>query len=46
MLRARYLKQLNRKLIFCESCKKKNLLARLPKLVSRYTKNLELLHKE
>ncbi len=47
MLRVKYLKQLNKKLTFCKSCKKKDLLARLLKLVFRYIRYIiKLLHKE
>ncbi len=46
MSRVKHSKQLNRKFMFCESCKKKDLLTKLLKLVSKYVKDLELLHKE
>ncbi len=46
MLRARHLKQLNKKLIFRKSRKEKDSLTRLSKFVSKYAKDFELLHKE
>ncbi len=46
MLKAKHLKQLNKKFIFCKFYKEENLLARLLKLVFRYIKNFELLHKK
>ncbi len=46
MSRVKHSKQLNKKLIFCESRKEENSLTRLSKLVFKYIKNFELLYKK
>ncbi len=46
MLRARHLKQLNKKSIFCEFRKEENLLTKSSKLVFKYIRNFKLLYEE
>jgi len=46
MLKTKYLKQSNKKLIFCEFRKEENLLTKLLKLVFKYIRNFESLYKE